>query len=93
MRELRNVIERASLFLRDDVIRPADLLLRNNLEPLPAKEGLDTRTIQEIIPLKEVKRLHILSALKACSDNKSQAARALGISLSTLKRKLKEINT
>jgi DNA-binding NtrC family response regulator len=48
--------------------------------------------IREIIPLEEVKRQHILSALRACSGNKSLTARSLGVSLSTLKRKLREMN-
>jgi DNA-binding NtrC family response regulator len=47
--------------------------------------------IHDILPLEEVKRRHVLSALRACSDNKSLTARSLGISLSTLKRKLKEM--
>jgi DNA-binding NtrC family response regulator len=91
VRELRNVIERATLLLQGDEIRPADLLLQNNLGPPMEDNSQKPKSIHEIIPLEELKRRHIISALKACSDNKSLTARTLGISLSTLKRKLREM--
>jgi DNA-binding NtrC family response regulator len=40
-------------------------------------------------PLDAVERRAILSALERCENNKSRAARALGISLKTLHNKLK----
>ena len=42
-----------------------------------------------IEPLAEVERRHILAVYHALNDNKTQAARELGISLATLQRKLK----
>ena len=92
VRELRNVIERAALLLQGDEIRPADLLLQGSLSSQLEKSSQETMNIHEIIPLEEVKRRHILSALRACSGNKSLTARSLGVSLSTLKRKLREMN-
>ena len=92
VRELRNVIERAALLLHGDEIRPADLLLQDSLSSPLEKSSQKTMNIREIIPLEEVKRRHILSALRACSGNKSLTARSLGVSLSTLKRKLREMN-
>jgi len=90
VRELRNVIERASLLLKGDVLRPASLLV--NSDPNRAwAEDKDAEGM-EIVPLQELKRQQILSALKACSGNKTRTARTLGISLSTLKRTLAEIN-
>jgi DNA-binding NtrC family response regulator len=91
VRELRNVIERAALLLQGDEIKPAELLLQSSLSPPLAAGGRKSMSIHEILPLEEMKRRHILSALRACSDNKSLTARSLGISLSTLKRKLKEM--
>jgi DNA-binding NtrC family response regulator len=92
IRELRNVIERASLLFKGDELRPADLLLSRAREH-GASDGLrEPRSIQDIIPLEEVKKRHIHMALKACSGNKSMTARSLGISLSTLKRKIKEMS-
>ena len=90
VRELRNVIERASLLLHGDEIKPADLLLHGALnQHFPTDER--TRAGQNMPSLEEIKRRHILSALKACSGNKSLTARNLGVSLSTLKRNLKEM--
>ena len=91
VRELRNVIERAALLLQGDEIKPADLLLQSTLSPPAEARSQKGMSINNILPLEEVKRRHILSALKACSENKSLAARTLGISLSTLKRKLREM--
>ena len=92
VRELRNVIERAALLLQGDEIRPADLLLQGSLSSPLEKSSQEPMDIHEIIPLEEIKRRHILSALRACSGNKSLTARSLGVSLSTLKRKLREMN-
>ena len=90
VRELRNVIERASLLLKGDVLRPASLLVDSELDNAWI-ERRQTATA-EIVPLHELKRQQILTALKACSGNKSLTARTLGISLSTLKRTLADIN-
>ena len=92
VRELRNVIERASLLLEGDKIKPADLLLQNGLTPTRSDDKLVSPKGSQIIPLEEMKRRHILNALGASSGNKSVAARSLRISLSTLKRILKEID-
>ena len=91
VRELRNVIERASLLLQGDQIRPADLLIQDPLTPSVRTHG-NVPPIQDILPLEETKKRQIISALTACSGNKSLAARTLGISLSSLKRKLKEMD-
>jgi DNA-binding NtrC family response regulator len=90
VRELRNVIERASLLLKGDVLKPASLLVSSELDNAWV-EGRQT-VAAEIVPLQELKRQQILTALKACSGNKSLTARTLGISLSTLKRTLADIS-
>jgi DNA-binding NtrC family response regulator len=90
VRELRNVIERASLLLKGDVLRPASLLVGSELDNAWVERRQNVAA--EIVPLHELKRQQILTALKACSGNKSRTARTLGISLSTLKRTLADIN-
>jgi DNA-binding NtrC family response regulator len=92
VRELRNVIERASILLQGDVIKPANLLFQNDPDVSPSLRPQRGSDVQGIVPLQELKRQQILSALKACSGNKSLTARALGISLSTLKRRLAEMH-
>ena len=90
VRELRNVIERASLLRQNNTIHPADLLGKG-----PAEAVCDARTEiarpEEITPLEELIEKHIQRALEACGGNKSQAAKCLGLSLSTLKRKIKSL--
>ncbi|MBP7342799.1 MAG: sigma-54 dependent transcriptional regulator [Smithellaceae bacterium] len=87
VRELKNVIERSLIIQRHQPLRPS-LLLRNGLMPASAccATGQDDG---EIIPLNIVEKRCIDQALRKCSGNFSQSAKALGISLSTLKRKVK----
>lgn len=90
VRELRNIIERAALLRKGDEIRPADLLATssNGTAEMDCLET-QTPTPDSIVPLEAIVKQHILGALKACDGNKSQTAKQLGLSLSTLKRKLK----
>jgi DNA-binding NtrC family response regulator len=90
VRELRNVMERASLLLKGDILRPANLLVSSESDNPSVERKHYVAT--QIVPLHELKRQQILTALKACAGNKSRTARTLGISLSTLKRTLAEIN-
>ena len=92
IRELRNVIERASLLLQGDVIKPANLLFAADPDVSPPSKRHRVSEIQGIVPLQELGRQQIATALKACSGNKSLTARTLGISLSTLKRKLADMD-
>jgi DNA-binding NtrC family response regulator len=91
VRELRNVIERASLFLKGDEMRPADLLVQGDLVPQGQETGGFAEEASQIRSLHDVTKSHIARTLEACSFNKSLTARTLGISLSTLKRRLKEM--
>lgn len=90
VRELRNVIERACLLRQGEDLKPADLLMGGPHDPDSNPGTPSVHSEQDILPLEEVTRRHIQSALKACSGNKSRASRVLGISLSTLKRRLKQ---
>jgi DNA-binding NtrC family response regulator len=90
VRELRNVMERASLLLKGDILRPANLLVSSESDNSSVERKHYMAT--HIVPLQELKKQQILTALKACAGNKSRTARTLGISLSTLKRTLAEIN-
>jgi DNA-binding NtrC family response regulator len=92
VRELRNVVERASILKKGNAIRPADLLLNGHPDPSGENFVKGNLPPQDIQPLETLINEHIARTLRLCGGNKSRAARLLGISLSTLKRKLKQIN-
>jgi DNA-binding NtrC family response regulator len=82
VRELRNVLERALVQSAGGRIESSHLA--------PATARAPVRTTGRIRPLVETERQAIHDALMRTGGNKAQAARALGISVSTLKRKLRE---
>jgi DNA-binding NtrC family response regulator len=86
VRELKNILERAFLLQKGREFRPADLLGRT---PQPQTAGTGSGSDAPLLTLEEVEMRHIRSTLDRLSGNYTQAAKALGISLSTLKRKLK----
>lgn len=86
VRELRNILERSFILRQGPALRPSVFLgkakdIRPERLPSPPECG--------IAPLEEMERQHIRSGLTMFSGNHSRTAKALGISLSTLKRKLK----
>ncbi|UCF20938.1 MAG: sigma-54-dependent Fis family transcriptional regulator, partial [Gemmatimonadota bacterium] len=86
VRELRNVMHRAVLLTRDDVIRPEQLpheILDDQIAPLP-NSPCDMQT------LAEVEKRHIQQVIAEAAGSLSEAARILGIHRNTLRRKLTE---
>ncbi len=81
-RELENVIERALVLGRDDLIGIDDLP-----EPLRARSA-GRANPHAIESLAEAERSHVLKALRAARGNKAAAARLLGLDRKTLYRKL-----
>lgn len=84
VRELRNAVQRACLLSRGDVILP---------EHLPPKLA-DLAGPEAPIPrgrLSQVERAAILATLADCHDNRTQAAKKLGISRRALIYKLRAI--
>jgi DNA-binding NtrC family response regulator len=95
VRELENVIERAAILSRDDVIRIDDLALpigtRLLNEPLgPAEPG--SPRLGSAVPMVEIEKAHIDGVLKSVSWNKNMAAKILGISLKTLYTKIQQFD-
>ncbi|HEX9637121.1 MAG TPA: sigma-54 dependent transcriptional regulator [Acidobacteriota bacterium] len=87
VRELRNTIESAVVLSTREIIEPGDLpaeLARSTAA------GADDPAGWANLPLAEIERRAILSALDAAGGNRSRAARELQIGLRTLQRKLKE---
>lgn len=86
VRELRNVLERA-LVLHGDPLRPSELL-----GPLAAQPSIGAPAAGEDggdCSLASLEQRHVALALRRHGGNLARTARALGISLSTLKRKTK----
>ncbi len=86
VRELRNVLER-SLVLHGDPLRPSELLAAVRERPVAPREAAPEAG--EELALEAVELRHIQKVLRLQGGNLSRSARLLGISLSTLKRKLK----
>ena len=89
IRELENVIERAAILCRNNVIEPQDLSLPHTPTPLPAGGHPDNK-LGTALALKEIERLHIEGVLKSFRGNKAEAANILGISLKTLYTKIQQ---
>jgi DNA-binding NtrC family response regulator len=82
VRELENVLERAAILAEDGRVGPAQLpaaVLEQRRRP--GRSGGAT--------LAEVEQAHIQAILERCGGNRLQAARTLGISPTTLWRKLR----
>jgi len=87
VRELRNAIERAVLLARGDVILTEHLPKRVQLTPDQPEQAA---TPAPGTVMNEVERSTILRVLKEQNYNRSEAARALGISRRTLTYRLKQ---
>jgi DNA-binding NtrC family response regulator len=86
VRELQNVIERAIIFASGDMITPADLGLigTSSISARPEEENL-----QKFI--QNCEREHLSRVLNKYNCDKSAAAKALGVGLSSLYRKIEQL--
>lgn len=98
VRELKNVTERAMILCRGDMILPehlpADLVGVTGRPVRAAPEEQDSHRpgparMDRFLPLAELEKTHIREALEATEGNRTQAAKLLGISRSTLQDKIK----
>lgn len=86
VRELRNIIERAILVSNEPDIHPSNLLKFNGTSTCAMTMPADGT---EILTLKALEENHIRQSLARLDGNHTRAAVALGISRSTLLRKIK----
>lgn len=100
VRELQNVVERAVILCSDgEELQPEHL----GLVPIQSKASVVEEKPLEVvsapvplaaeaglISLGELEKRHILRVLEACGDNRTHAAKHLGISIRTLRNKLNE---
>ncbi len=92
IRELKNVIERATILSKGEEIGPEHLPhdLRTNGKPSPLRSALTAEAPPADMTLEEVEKAHIKNVLKMAGGNKTIAARTLGISRITLRKKMKD---
>jgi len=86
VRELDNALERALILSEGLILTPDDFPSGLIVEPDAATPGDNLRAA-----LREYERLHIHKVLRDCGDDKREAARRLGMGLSSLYRKLEEL--
>jgi len=86
VRELENVIERAVLMCKEDLISNKDLFLTEK----DRQPNFVTQTITPTASLREIEKNVILNTLDHTDGNRTHAAEILGISVRTLRNKMNE---
>ena len=93
VRELENALERAVIMCTGDTVTERELPLSLSTQPAEGEAALAQPAHEpgELagLPLEELERRAILQTLRDVDDNKSEAARRLGITRATLHNKLK----
>jgi len=84
VRELEHCILAAVAVARYDHVTVADLPIEIGGSTTPLKNEVD-----DLVPLHELERLHILETLRSVGGNKALASRFLGLDRKTLYRKLR----
>lgn len=106
VRELQNAVERAAILCRGDAFKESDFLLSNRAESVIASQKSDSNTATTLADdisidstsdlvrpgrtVHEVEKSLILETLRQTDNNRTQAAKLLGISIRTLRNKLSE---
>ena len=85
VRELENIIQRAVALAESDEIRIADLPGKFQ------KMAKDTIRIDELLPLEEVEKRHIMRVLEATEYNMNLSGKILNISRTTLWRRMRQL--
>jgi DNA-binding NtrC family response regulator len=86
VRELRSVLGSACMMAEGEMLDVRDLPERIRTRPADA----DTESENELLPLAEVERRHVLRVLEQVGGNKVQAAKVLGINRATVYRIVNE---
>lgn len=94
IRELKNVLERAVILSKSELLEEDDILIQS-IETAKSPENLMVFAAGEAVPgelvsLKEIEMNYIKHVLNSCDGVKEKAAKILGIDRKTLYRKEKE---
>jgi DNA-binding NtrC family response regulator len=84
IRELANVLERAMILQRGERLEASDLGLQGRTSSVPEGNG-------ELLPLRDMERLHIERVLQRTAGNVSEAAQILGMARRTLYDRMKTL--
>jgi transcriptional regulator with PAS, ATPase and Fis domain len=87
VRELRNVLQRALTLQPGPELRPTALLEQVRPAP-PVDPPSDRPALGSLVALEEIERRHVLTVLDRLGHNLARTSRVLGLSESTLRRKL-----
>ncbi len=87
VRELDNALERAVILSEDPILIPDDFPPGLIVETDAEGSGDNLRAA-----VREYERHHIQRVMRECGDDKREAARRLGLGLSSLYRKLEEMD-
>jgi len=96
VRELQNVLKRAALLAPGEVIEPQHLAVPGAQGPRPPtalediEEVLSSLQKGQILPLAKIEEVFIRQAIKITGGNITEAANCLGVSRSTIYRKMEE---
>ena len=85
VRELENFLERAALVCEDGVIHPRHFFLDGVVKPRTESSGVSVGST-----LREMEKQLILKTLEEVGENRTHAAKVLGVSIRTLRNKLNE---
>lgn len=92
VRELRNVLERAVILERSDLITPEALIL-DAVAAAPNQDGAGNPAIsQGIVPLEQMERELVTRAMAAAGGNQTRAAELLGVTRDQLRYRLKKFD-
>ena len=83
VRELENAIQRAVVISEEEYLRPEDLFLKVSSEPEPS-------LLLDTITLEEMERKLIQHTLQKVNGNRTKAAKILGVSVRTIRNKIKK---
>lgn len=89
IRELSNLVERAIILRNGEEIFPSLFIREKAEQPAPSAQ---VKTSDEPKTLEEVEKQHIFTILNIMGTNYTKTAKVLGVSRSTLMRKLEKYN-
>jgi len=96
IRELRNIIERATILAYDDILKPDHIVIEQQTPPSANSDLVDSATLSRTHLVQRRGRLtdaRILEVLEQTQGHRGSAARILGVSERTLYRHIRKLRS